>query len=335
MNRGRPNLKKLLEKVNSEISVFHKETGGFPSSLEANEIWKDIWLEETHHSTALEGNTLNSREIYKLVEQEIVSGNKEIRHYLEVQGYSNAARWVYEQAVESFKQQDRIVTVQHISHIHNLLMGPVWTSYPPATGDKPGQFRTGAAPRIKGSSLKLPPSGDVPDLINELVVRINSDSVNFYVCEWAAVIHAEFEKIHPFNDGNGRTGRLLMNYILIVNGYPPAIILKSQRPKYLRALERAQGKNFDYTMLAELVGRAVRDNLNKLMLPKLSGEEDLVPLSTLAESIPYQSSYLRRLAQEGKLKAVKEGNLWLSSRRWLQDYIDSRSSRGRRIDKAK
>jgi len=330
MNRGRPNLKKLLEKVNSEIIVFHKETGGFPSSLEANEIWKDIWLEETHHSTALEGNTLNSREIYKLVEQEIVSGNKEIRHYLEVQGYSNAARWVYEQAVGSYEQHDKTVTVQHISHIHNLLMGPVWISYPPVTGDKPGQFRRGTAPRIRGSFLKLPPSGDVSDLINKLIHKINLGSGSSHVCEWVAVIHSEFEKIHPFNDGNGRTGRLLMNYILIVNGYPPAIILKSQRPKYLRALERAQGKNPDYTMLVELVARAVRDNLNKLMLPKLSGEEDLVPLSTLAEGIQYQSSYLRRLAQEGKLKAVKEGNLWLSSKKWLQDYIDSRSPRGRR-----
>lgn len=330
MNRGRPSLHKLLEKVESEIRVFHKEMGGFPSSLEANEIWKDIWLEETHHSTALEGNTLNSREIYKLVEQEIVSGNKEIRHYLEVQGYSNAAKWVYEQAVESYKNQDKTLTVQHISHIHKLLMGPVWTSYPPVTRDQPGQFRTGSTPRIRGTSLKLPPSGDVPNLIKDLIDKINDGPGDLSICEWVAIIHAEFEKIHPFNDGNGRSGRLLMNYILIVNGYPPAIILKSQRPRYLRALERAQGKNPDYTMLAELIARSVRDNLNKLMLPLISGEEDLVPLSTLSEGTPYQSSYLRRLAQEGKLRAIKEGILWLSSKKWLKEYIDSRSPRGRR-----
>lgn len=330
MSIGRPSLEKVFLKVENEISIFHKEMGGFPSDLKANEIWKDIWLEETHHSTALEGNTLNSREIYKLVEQEIVTGNKEIRHYLEVQGYSNAARWVYERAVESYNQQDKTITIQHISHIHKLLMGPVWTSYPPVTGDQPGQFRTGPAPKIRGSSLKLPPSGDVPDLIKNLIKKMNFGPDDLFVCEWAAHTHAEFEKIHPFSDGNGRTGRLLMNYILIANGYPPAIILKSQRPKYLRALERAQGKNPDYSMLAELVARAVRDNLNKLMLPILSGAEDLVPLSTLAEGTKYQSSYLRRLAQEGKLQAVKDGNLWLSSKKRLQKYIDSRSPRGRR-----
>lgn len=330
MSRGRPNLKVLLDKLIWEVSVFHTELKGFPPSLEANEIWKDIWLEETHHSTALEGNTLNSREVYNLVEQDIVTGNKEMRHYLEVQGYSQAARWVYEEAVEAHKRSDHKITLQHISHIHHLLMKLVWGAYPPVTGDKPGQFRTGPTPRIRGSSLKLPPSGDVPRLLNKLIDDINTGSGDLYTIDRAARIHARFEAIHPFTDGNGRTGRLLMNYLLIAHGYPPTIILKSQRPKYLRALEKAQGKNPDFTMLTELITRSVRDNLNKLMLPKLSGEEDLIPLSAVAEGTQYQPGYLRRLAQEGKLKAIKEGAIWVSSKKWLQKYLDSRSPRGRR-----
>lgn len=333
MTRGRPSKQKLLEKMIDEIVVMHKEFGGLPSNLEANEIWKDIWLEETHHSTAIEGNTLSSKEVYNLVEQDLVTGHKEMRHYLEVQGYSQAARWVYEEAVDSLKRQDRRLTLNHISHIHKLLMGLVWGAYPPVTGDKPGQIRvSGPTPIIRGSSIKLPPSGDVSKLLVVLIEKINigPDKLGMYTVEWVAKIHSEFEAIHPFRDGNGRTGRLLMNYLLIVYGHPPAIILKSQRSRYMRALERAQGEKSDYTMLIELIARSVRDNLNKLMLPKISKCEDLVPLSTLAEGTKYQPSYLRRLAQEGKLKAVKEGVLWLSTKKWFQQYLESRSPRGRR-----
>ncbi|MHB1167498.1 MAG: Fic family protein, partial [Carboxydocellales bacterium] len=163
----------------------------------------------------MEGNTLNSKEIFKLVEQATVTGNKEMRHYLEVQGYSLAARWVYEQAVEASKEPDYSLTKQHISHIHQLLMSLVWGAYPPVSGDKPGQFRTGPTPKIRGSSLKLPVSSLVPTLLKDFLVEINAGPGSTSVIEWASIIHAQFEAIHPFIDGNGRTGRLLMNFLLI------------------------------------------------------------------------------------------------------------------------
>jgi Fic family protein len=143
-------------------------------------------------------------------------------------------------------------------------------------------------------------------------------------------IHAEFEKIHPFADGNGWTGRLLMSYMLILYGLPPAIIFKNQSSRYLRALERVQGNNPDYSMLTELVARAVRENLNKLLLPHISEKEDLLPLSALTEGTPYRSNYLRTLAQRGKLKAIKDGSLWLSGKDWLNEYLNSKDARGRK-----
>lgn len=329
MNSGRPSLKILLNKLTEEVRIL-KRTGGLPSNIEASEIWKDIWLEETHHSTALEGNTLTPKELYRLVEQDRVTGNKEMRHYLEVQGYAKAAKWVYEQAVELAKRRDYKITNAHFSEIHRQLMGLVWGAYPPVSGDRPGQVRRGPAPIIRGSSLRLPPSGDVPVLLDSLLEEINAGPLTLHLVEWVSRIQAEFEKIHPFVDGNGRTGRLLMSYILILYGLPPAIILKSQRSRYLRALERAQGKDPDYSMLTELVARAVRENLNKLLLPHISEKEDLLPLSALAEGTPYNSNYLRTLAQRGKLKAIKDGSLWLSSKDWLNEYLGSRDSRGRK-----
>lgn len=331
VSKGRPSLHILLNKLTEEAQILKRITGGFPPSVDVNEIWKDIWLEETHHSTALEGNTLTPLELYRLVEQDRVTGNKEMRYYLEVQGYAQAAKWVYEQAVESAKNGYFAITGAHISEIHRQLMGLVWGAYPPVTGDQPRQIRRGLTPIIRGAALRLPPSGDVPNLLDSLLKEINAGPLTMHPVEWVTRVHAEFEKIHPFADGNGRTGRLFMSYMLILYGFPPAIIYKSQRSRYLRALERAQGKNPDYSMLMELVARAVRENLNKLLLPHISEKEDLLPLSALAEGTAYNSNYLRALVQKGKLKAIKEGSLWLSSKKWLDEYLSSRDIRGRNV----
>jgi hypothetical protein len=142
----------------------------------------------------------------------------------------------------------------------------------------------------------------------------------------AAVHHAWLERIHPFVDGNGRVGRLILNFMLIQSGYPPAVIAASQRPRYLQALRRADAGNPD--PLAELIARAVSGALTRFLIPKLAGEAKLVPLSALAAHGPYSGVYLRQLVINGRLRAVREGRLYLSSRAWLNEYIASRDPRG-------
>lgn len=328
MGRGRPALEQILEVLSREVDIFQRECGGFPPSPKADRIWHNIWLEETHHSTALEGNTLTPGEVYRLVEEGVVTGSKELRHYLEVQGYAGAAAWVYEEATARRRQGSKEFTLAHVQHIHRMLMGPVWESYPPVSGDHAGAWRRMAV-RIAGARVRPAAWTDVPALMGQWVENVRLGPGNVHPVEWAAVRHAEFEAVHPFLDGNGRAGRLAMNYLLMLYGYPPAIIQKAQRPRYLRALERAQASG-ETRALAELVARSVRDNLNRLLLPKLVGQVDLVPLSALAAGTPYNPAYLRRLAEEGRLRAVREGGLWLSCHEWLNAYVESRSPRGRR-----
>jgi Fic family protein len=142
----------------------------------------------------------------------------------------------------------------------------------------------------------------------------------------AALHHAWFERIHPFVDGNGRVGRLLLNFLLIQHGYPPGVILATKRPQYLRALETADSGNIG--PLTEVVARAVSDALSRLLIPKLAGQVKLVPLAALAAESRYSVAYLRQLAQSGRLRAVQDGRLWLSSRAWLDDYVAARDPRG-------
>jgi hypothetical protein len=147
----------------------------------------------------------------------------------------------------------------------------------------------------------------------------------------AAIHHAWFERIHPFVDGNGRVGRLLLNFMLLQHGYPPAVILKGHRPRYLRGLARADADNPN--VLTEVIARAVSGTLTRFLIPALAGDAKLVPLSALASSSPYSAAYLLKRVLAGKLRAVRDGRLWLSSRAWLADYTASRDPRGARPKK--
>ena len=145
------------------------------------------------------------------------------------------------------------------------------------------------------------------------------------VMEALAIAHAEFERIHPFLDGNGRTGRLIINLMLVRMGYPPLIIYKRQRSKYLVALRQAdEGAP---GALAELFARAVTDSVYRFIIPTNTGKDALVPLTALASSEVSVESMKAAIAR-GRLRAQKGSDgKWRSSRTWLDDYQVSKHAR--------
>jgi hypothetical protein len=141
-----------------------------------------------------------------------------------------------------------------------------------------------------------------------------------------AELHCEFEQIHPFLDGNGRVGRLLLNLLLIRLGYPPAIIYKRDRSRYLRALR--QGDRGEFGELGELLARAILDNLHRFVVPAVAGPARLVPLASLASG-EVTAAALRVAALRGRLQAVRgPDGQWRSSRRWVDECLASRYHRG-------
>jgi excisionase family DNA binding protein len=121
-------------------------------------------------------------------------------------------------------------------------------------------------------------------------------------------------------------GRLVLNFMLIQAGYPPAVVLATQRQRYLQALKTADAGNPG--PLAEVIARAVSGALTRFLIPKLAGGAKLVPLSALAPRGPYSPTYLRQLVLSGRLRAVRDGRLYLSSKAWLDEYIANRDPRG-------
>lgn len=145
--------------------------------------------------------------------------------------------------------------------------------------------------------------------------------------EARARLHVRFEQIHPFLDGNGRAGRLLLNLVLVRLGHPPAIIYKRQRAEYLRALRRAD--DGDYGVLGKPPVRAVLDHLYEFVVPAVAGPVRLVPLAALATT-DISASALRVAAGRGRLHATRGADgEWRSSRAWVDEYARSRYRRSR------
>lgn len=177
--------------------------------------------------------------------------------------------------------------------------------------------------------MQPPPFTEVDHLARDWVAaasRLN-DKAEEPFAERLAALHNSFERIHPFLDGNGRAGRLLLNLVLVRLGYPPAIVFKNQRTKYLRAMQRAD--DGDYGPLGELLARSITDNLYRFVVPAVAGPARLVPLASLVdETTGLSPSALRVAAARGRLRAQKSPNgVWLSSRKWVEEYRATRYRR--------
>ncbi|MFI5285406.1 MAG: Fic family protein [Candidatus Dormibacteria bacterium] len=305
-----------------------KRIGGLPSPLEAKGLWDHLWAAEAHHSTAIEGNTLVLKQVEALLLEGRPVGGKELAEYLDVKGYANAAEWVYSQALQpgGWTGGD-LVNVTEVREIHRTALSLVWEVAPhPLAGpdESPGSFRRHAIEPFS-SGMIPPPWTDIPAEVGDWVARVNAIPSGEPRIEIIADIHAAFERIHPFIDGNGRAGRLLLNLILVRLGYPPAIIYKRDRRRYLNALRTADGG--DSGPLGEILARAVLDNYFRLVLPAIAGPHRLVPLSALVSN-DVTLRALRNAAVRGRLVAARgDDGLWRSTRKAVDDYRASRYER--------
>lgn len=336
MARGRPSRATVYERLDRAVTELRDRLGGLPSPKESEFIWSDIWHLEAHHSTALEGNTLVLREVEALLEKGRAVGAKPLKEYMEVEGYARAARWVYGQALEPGDWHNGdLITVTEVKQIHARAMTPVWqvSPHPEATDrEAPGMYREHDIHPFDGG-MRPPSWALVPAKIQDWVDQVrrldpalrDPRTTTVPLPELLAELHNEFECVHPFIDGNGRTGRLALNLILVRIGLPPVIVMKTQRTAYLSAMQRSD--NGDHGPLGEILARAMYDNLNRFIVPGVAGPARLVPLMALADDA-FSVAALRQAAARGRLEAVQGSDgVWRSSRRAVQAYARTKGQR--------
>ncbi len=199
-------------------------------------------LELTYTSNAIEGNALNAAETTLVIEQGITIGGKPLKDHLEALDHFDALRYVRELAREAqpFSEAD-------IRNLHRIVLH---RSNPDIAGHYADQGRFVVTDSGRQS---FPTPAEVPALMGDFAQWLGASPAT---PETAFTAHRRLVEIHPFNDGNGRTARLMMNLILLRGGYPPVAVRPEDRPAYIASLQDAQAgrgtESFDRLLYARL-----------------------------------------------------------------------------------
>jgi Fic family protein len=240
-----------LDVLIREVDKKKAELGVKPLlAPDAEEAYKERFLfANIYHSNAIEGNKLSEEEVIQVLTKNEVIAGKSLSDHLRVVGYRDAAV-----LAQRFVREGVRITEHEIKKLHyQLLIDQQAVS---------GEYRNYNL-MIRGHR---PTSYEkVPYKMVQLVDVIGKEDL--HPLEWIAFFHLRLEKIHPFGDGNGRVGRLLINLLLEENDYPPIVIKVEDKQRYFEALEAYDGLNGNpdvepmQLFLAELVNRQLDELL--------------------------------------------------------------------------
>ena len=186
------------------------------------DFYEDSLLRLTYHTNKIEGSTLSLRETQNILFDNQVIAKHSLVEHLEVSNH----RLAFQKMIESL-QNNTPISIDFILHLHQILMTNILTDA--------GQFRTHPV-RIVGARVIPPNYLKVPEKMVTLCeqMEVTNDPIGILMQ------HAWFEAIHPFADGNGRLGRVLLNYQLLRSEYPLIIIRSERKNIYYKTLEKAQ-----------------------------------------------------------------------------------------------
>lgn len=241
--KSRIKLKNLLTEIDKhleKLSAMRPLTQG-----EAERLRDEFLIEFTYNSNAIEGNTLTLQETAMVLEG-VTIDQKPLKEHLEIIGHRDAFKYV-----ESLVSEKQEFSEYIIKSIHSLVLMD--------KAEDRGVYRR-IPVRIMGAFHEPPQPYLVEPLMNELIVNHTDRKAKMHLVEAVALFHLDFEGIHPFIDGNGRTGRLLINLELMQNGYPAIDVKFSDRRKYYQAFDEYY-RNLNELPMVEIVAGYVNERL--------------------------------------------------------------------------
>ncbi|MGH2510306.1 MAG: Fic family protein, partial [Ktedonobacteraceae bacterium] len=224
---------------------------------------QDLRVFLSYHSNAIEGNSLTLRETQLVIDYGMTIHGHPLREVLEATNHAEA----YTYMTRLLSQTERI-THETILGFHRVVMDKIL--------DSNGLYRI-VPVYIRGSNMTPPSAREVPRLMKEWLTWIYSEGQEYEPVTRAAIAHHGFEAVHPFEDGNGRVGRLLLNLMLMQEGYAPALVLKEWRLRYLNALMAAN--TGEYQQIINTIGQAVEAGLDLYLEACATAPAEYQPLA--------------------------------------------------------
>lgn len=285
------NIENLLQQLTNKKSRLDKLRPLPPELIKNLDEWYKIEL--TYTSNAIEGNTLTRAETALVVDKGITVRGKSLVEHLEAKNHASAVDYIRELA-KSTTPSD--ITEDIILDIHRQILTSI-------DDTNAGRYRN-VPVRVNGSRTIFPNYMKVAELMKEFIEELHRIAKTEHPVIVAAFAHFRLVSIHPFVDGNGRTSRLLMNLILEQNEYPPAIIQKEERIKYINALEQSQmteNPHLFYEVVGEAVGRSLDIYLDEDKTP-VTADVRLYKIGELARLTGEEVPTIRFWTDQGLLE---------------------------------
>ena len=228
-----------LEKIKH---VYQKSKQKIPKSVWQN-YYESFITEFTYDTNAIEGSSVTLQETGLILFDKIVPEGRTITEVREVENHKDTFDFML--------NYNGGITKRFVLQLHKKLMHNILWKYA-------GKFRD-VQVAIRGVDFLPPPPEEVEGEFKTLMKWHGVNKDKYHPVVIAAYFHAAFESIHPFRDGNGRTGRLLLNFILHKRGFPMIDIKNKDRMEYYNSLEEAQ-KNGNLKPLAKLIAGYIKEN---------------------------------------------------------------------------
>lgn len=200
------------------------------------DIYNEFILALTYNSNSIEGSTLTKEETAVILFENITLSNKNLKEHLEAKNHQFALKYLFDKVSYNFK-----INEGFILKLHAILMNSI--------KDDAGEYRNHSV-RIVGVNIPTANYLKIAVLMKKLIRDINKADKD--IISHTSQIHSQFEQIHPFSDGNGRIGRILIHAMLLRKKFPPAVIQQKKKRPYYKYLNISQRKN-EYDLLEEFI----------------------------------------------------------------------------------
>jgi Fic family protein len=268
---------RAMTNIEAAIALKKELDGLRPlTSEQESKIWQKFRFEWNYHSNNIEGNSLTFGETKSLLLHNITAQGKPLKDHVEITGHNEAIS-----ALLDVVRGGDALTESFVRNLHTLILRERYQvdaqtpdGLPTKKWIEVGQYKTSPnhVLTVTGEIFRFAEPIEVPSKMQQLVAGVNTTlgKTDVEALIAAAKAHYDLVLIHPFDDGNGRMARLLMNLILVKHGFPPAIIETQDKENYFAALRQADGGQFE--VFVDYVAKCVRASL-EVMLAGARGED--------------------------------------------------------------